>query len=224
MAALPSSSGTEPSDSASRESKPPVLSHAATTVGILAGTVAITVGVAGFLFQLIPGLQPTPPPRVLSADIEKITVDPNVRLWAYATRFQIQPELRQLLLRNVGRESSHPAQIVRLQLAYPGVVAYVKVRVIGFHRQLKLPQAFLYNARSLQRLPHPYDNLSNFANALGAGFRPRAGDDQGVAAIFVVCPRAPESLVLGVELRDDRDRLVDVARSSEFRCSLRVGQ
>jgi hypothetical protein len=194
--------------------------------GVLAGLIAVTTGAVALLFQLLPGLKPQGPPQTLSANITKVTVDPDVRLREFGRRFDIAALLGDRILDDLllGNYRRQDAEILKEQtLNLPGAVVYVQIRVEGFRRKLRSPGAFLYDAKTRARIEGPYHALIEFANRLEPSFRPRAANDQGVAAIFIVCPERGRAAYLRIELRDDENRLVDVADSRPFTCTLRYG-
>lgn len=190
--------------------------------GALGGIVVLSTSAVALLFQLVPGLQPQGPPPRLSADIVEVTIDPNVRLRAFIGRLgvpSVAEELRVQVRADEPNEVKARAK-VQLFLQFAGAIVYVKVRTEGIERALESPGAFLYDARTGTRITQPFDSIFAFATR-DTRFRPRAGSDQAVAAIFTVChPDPSRSAFLRIELRDDQDRLVDVENSEVFRCSI----
>ncbi len=222
----------------------------AAMVGILATVIAVVTGAVALLFQFVPGLKPEGPPTTITAEIAAVSVEPasaaefmrrfhRADIVALAESYidkQLVPELaqeRQLspsLIRRLiyGNGSLHTFVLDALEGA-PGVLAYVEVTTHGFRQRVQSPTVALYQPGG-HRLPpasanDPTDRLIRAAFITGAQaqpgepFKQRAPDDRGVAVVWKDCDVA-QRVVVRAELRDEDNRLVDVATSSPVRCEI----
>jgi hypothetical protein len=109
-----------------------VFNHIGAAVGAIAAIVALSSGAAALVFALRPNLRPEPPPKELSASIDKLALEPEVSFGDYLSRIGALNEYRRLrdqLLRSIVDRKYQPgskgAAVTTLQrlLTQQGVYA-----------------------------------------------------------------------------------------------------
>lgn len=213
-------------------------------IGAMAAVIAITTGVVALLFELVPGLRPEPPPQAVRAEIVGLTVEPAT-LDVFIMRFKRTDILDEFEDFITGLEDrlddpsildllgfgapglTRRQSALRFGQGFPGLIVYVEVETEGFRQRLESPDVFLYHPIRGTRLPPKAINpelqgllrpffVSSATAAPGQRFVPRAKDDRGVATIFLLCSEG--RVVVRAELRDDQQRLVDLATSRPVAC------
>lgn len=180
--------------------------------GALAALVAVITGAAAVLFQVAPGLRPRDPPVRKAAEVIEVLVDENVTFGQYAVRFdEVAPIERQLKESNSDAYASVRPVIFGLR----GMIVYVQIRSQGLNHPLRAPEAHLYAVDGSRRLAG--QQRSRIVERQSE-CRPRASDDQCVAAIFKPCDARADRVFVRVELRDDQKRLMDLHTTKPVIC------